>query len=214
MKDKIIKWMLFFLGILFLSLGISLMIWAQAVGLAPWDSFHLGLTNYLPFNVGQICQFVGAIAVVIGMLLGVMPKLGTILNTIVIGWLVNIFLDIFPKNNFIRIDSITIITFVLGLIVCGIGSGLYISADLGIGPRDSIMIGLNRKLGIKIGVARTFLEISIAILAFLLSGPIGIGTIIFSLSIGFFIEKTLKFLRNHNISMPSQEGKSKYTSKP
>lgn len=202
--NKIRKWIIFALGITSLSMGLSLTIWAKIIGVAPWDAFHLGLTNYLPFNLGQITQLVGIVAIIIGMFLGVMPKIGTVLNTIIIGWFINLILNILPNDPFPQVGLLSILVFVIGIIICGIGSGLYISADLGIGPRDSIMVGLNRKFGINVGVARTLMEVLIVILAFLLSGPIGFGTILFSLTIGFFVEKTVKVIKYLNLYQTSQ----------
>lgn len=195
-RNSIIKWILFTLGIVCLSFGISLTVQAKVLGVSPWDSFHLGLLHYLPFNFGQICQGVGAVAILIGMLLGIKPKLGTILNMLFIGWLVNFFLDVSLISNINTVNLFAFLVFILGVIFCGIGTGLYIAADVGIGPRDSIMVGLNKKFGIKIGIARTFLEVTVVILGFLLSGPIGIGTVIFSLTIGYFVEKTLLTVNN------------------
>jgi uncharacterized membrane protein YczE len=81
----------------------------------------------------------------------------------------------------------------------GMGTALYICADAGIGPRDSMMVGLHKKFGIRNGLARTILDVLVVCLGFLLSGPIGIGTVIFSLTIGFFVEKSSKFLKKFKI---------------
>lgn len=194
-KTVIKKWLLFCQGIVVLSFGLSLTVWAKVMGVGPWDSLHLGLTNYIPFNYGQVVQLVGAAAILLGMVLGVKPKLGTILNMLGIGWLANYFLSIFPANTLMKIGPASFLIFIAGVVISGIGTGLYITADVGVGPRDSIMVGLNKKFGIRVGYARTILEVSAVIIGFLLGGPIGIGTIIFSLSVGFVIERTLRVFR-------------------
>ena len=193
MKKEIIKkWLLYFVGISIMSLGISLTVWAKVWGVSPWDTFHLGLTNYVNLSFGVMVQLVGAVAIVIGIFLGVIPKLGTILNMIIVGWMLNILLGLFPPDALTEYSVISFSVFVFGILCSGVGTALYISADVGIGPRDSIMVGLNRKYGINIARARTFIEITAVFLAFMLAGPIGIGTILFSLTIGRVVEKTLK----------------------
>ncbi len=194
-KNEILRWAVFTVGIIVMSFGISLTVWAAVFGVSPWDTFHLGLSNYVPLNFGQITQLVGAGAIIIGMFLGVKPKLGTIINMVCVGWLINIILKYLPDDIVTEISAVTIVIFLFGVMITGVGTGLYISADAGIGPRDSMMIGLNKTFGIRIGLARTILEVLVVSLGFFLSGPIGFGTIIFSFSIGFFVEKTLKLIK-------------------
>lgn len=191
---NLFKWMIYAGGILIMSFGIALTIWAAILGVSPWDSFHLGLTYISPFNYGQISQFVGAVAILIGMILGVKPKIGTVLNMIIVGWLINRFLELLP-DILHEINALSLAVFLIGVILNGVGTALYISADKGIGPRDSMMMGVNKRFGIRIGLARTILEVLVVTLGFLLSGPIGIGTILFSLTIGFFVDKSFNILR-------------------
>ena len=199
-NSSIKKWLLFSQGITTLSLGIALTVWAKVWGVSPWEVFHLGLMNHLNFNFGQIVQLVGAVAIVLGAFLGVIPKLGTILNMLIIGWLANFFLGLFPANTLQEFSIVSFLVFIIGILCCGIGSGLYIAADVGIGPRDSIMIGLNRKFGIRIARARTFMEITVVILGFILAGPIGIGTLLFSVTIGHVVEKTLNLYKAYSLA--------------
>lgn len=191
---NLLRWGIYSLGILVMSFGIALTIWAQIVGVSPWDSFHLGLTYITPLNYGQISQIVGGIAILIGMALGVRPKLGTVLNMIIVGWLINRFLEILPKI-LTEISWLSLSVFMSGVLLSGIGTALYISADKGIGPRDSMMVGLNKKFGIRIGVARTILEVLVVSLGFILAGPIGLGTILFSLTIGIFVDRSFVVLK-------------------
>jgi len=194
------KWLLFSQGIIILSIGIALTVWAKIWGVSPWDAFHLGLANHLNFNFGQIVQLVGAVAIVLGAILGVIPKLGTILNMFIVGWLANYLLVLLPNNSLGKFSFVSLIFFVLGIICYGIGTGLYIAADVGIGPRDSIMVGLNKKFGIKIARARTFTEITAVFLGFMLAGPIGIGTVLFSVTIGYVVEKTLNLYKTYSLT--------------
>lgn len=205
MKNEIIKkWLLYFIGISIMSFGIALTVWAKVWGVSPWDTFHLGLTNYVSLSFGQVVQVVGAVAIAIGALLGVIPKIGTILNMIIVGWLLNVLLGLFPPDTLTEYSVVSFSVFVFGILFSGIGTGLYIAADVGIGPRDSIMVGLNRKFGINISRARTFIEILAVIMAFMLAGPIGIGTILFSVTIGRVVEKTLNLHRDY-ISKPQTD---------
>lgn len=185
------KWTLFFIGITLLSLGITIMIWAKALGVSPWDVFHLGLVYHSSLNYGQVIQGIGLIVIVLSLFLGVKPGLGTVLNMLVIGWEVNFFL----AHPFVPLPHnlwSLFLYLILGTAFIGVGTGLYIGANTGAGPRDSLMIGFQKKFGWPVGRARTILELLVLFIGYLLSGPVGIGTLIYSLTIGFFVEKTIR----------------------
>ncbi len=168
----------FMLGLFIFGLAISLMVKA-GLGVAPWDVLHLGLTHYLPFTFGQVMIGSGVVCVIIAVFLRVRPTLGTVLNMIFIG----VFVDLInkmallpdPVSNAWRWSYL-----LLGIVLCGFATGLYITAALGTGPRDSLMVGLHQVTGWRIGPVRTIIEVSVVLLGYILSGPIGWGTLVFS----------------------------------
>lgn len=173
-------------GLFILSMGIVLLIQAH-LGPTPWDVLHLGLTLYLPFSLGQVLIGVGVLVVLLSWALGVKPYTGTVLNMILIG----LFVDLLMKWGWFPVPGeilYRVIYLVVGIITCGMGTGIYISANLGSGPRDSLMLALHKITGWRIGVVRTILEVTVVTVGWLLGGLLGIGTLIFSLTIGWTSE--------------------------
>jgi uncharacterized membrane protein YczE len=169
-------------GLLLFGLGIVLTIKSN-LGTAPWDALHLGLIHYIPLTLGQVSQLTGILVIVISFCLGMKPGWGTVANMYFIG----IFIDFFMDSKWIPIP--THWSFQVGLLLAGIwiigwGSFFYLSAALGAGPRDSFMVGTVEKTGWSVWKVRTVIESSVAILGYLLGGPIGIGTVIIALTLG------------------------------
>ncbi|MCF8010236.1 MAG: YitT family protein [Clostridiales bacterium] len=181
------------LGLFVLSIGIVLLIRAN-LGPAPWDVFHTGITNYISLTLGQVMILAGGIIVLLSWVLGVKPYTGTVLNMTLIGF----FVDYIMNQGWFIVPHLMfycIIYMIFGIILCGAGSGIYISANLGAGPRDSLMLALCKITGQRVGVVRTILEVSVVIAGYLLGGLFGPGTIMFSLFIGWVIEFSLNLIR-------------------
>ncbi|MEG6616530.1 YitT family protein [Peptococcaceae bacterium 1198_IL3148] len=183
------SWLL--LGLFLYGAAIVLLLQAR-LGLTPWDVLHQGLTQYLPFTLGQVMIGVGAILVAITWLLGVKPGIGSILNMILIGVFVDqiIIWGLFPAPEAM---GYRILYLVVGVLCCGLATGVYITANLGSGPRDSLMLALHNITGWRIGPVRTVIEVTVVIVGYLLGGLLGIGTLVFSLTIGWATEFFLTF---------------------
>jgi hypothetical protein len=196
LKEYTYRWLFFLVGIMILGLGVSLTIKGQWFGVGSWDVLHIGLYKNLGLTIGSWSIIMGIIVITIASIgLREFPRLGTFLNMILVG----LFIDFF---NWLIPDATTWLThgvsFILGLVLLGIGSGVYVSANLGAGPRDSFMLLLVQKMKISVRVARTMMEVIVAIIGFLLGGPIGIGTVIMAFGIGpvmqFALEESTKRL--------------------
>ncbi|AQS59860.1 YczE/YyaS/YitT family protein [Desulforamulus ferrireducens] len=186
-----LSWLM--LGLFLFGLSIVLIIQAQ-LGISPWDVLHMGLTSYLPFTFGQIMIGTGLLCVLLAYPMGVKPSSGTILNMIFIG----VFADIILNQGWIpAYDSylVRLLYLFIGVMGCGFATGMYISARMGTGPRDSLMVGLHKITGWRIGVVRTAIELTVVGLGFLLGGPVGLGTVVFSLSIGWATEFSMHFFK-------------------
>ncbi|KJS65544.1 MAG: hypothetical protein JL50_17530 [Peptococcaceae bacterium BICA1-7] len=172
----------------FFIYGLSIVLVVKAgLGVSPWDVFHLGAANYLPFTFGQIMIGAGFLCIAISLPMGVRPRSGTILNMIFIG----VFTDLIIAGGWIpEADDYLArsLYLVVGVLSCGLATGVYITANMGTGPRDSLMMGLHHITGWRIGVVRTIIEVAVTLLGFLLGGPVGLGTVAFSLTIGFSSE--------------------------
>ncbi len=179
-------------GFAILSLGIYLKYWA-GLGTGAWTVFHVGLALHLPLTIGQVTIVMGALLLGLGTLLKVPPRIGTIMNMVFIGLFFDLWdwLALFPEPQHL-VTQFTY--FFCGLALLSLGAGTYLTAGLGAGPRDSVMLGLNKRFGLSIRLARTLMEVAVLLLGFLLGGPVGVGTIIASLSIGPAIQFWMQYL--------------------
>lgn len=185
--------------LLYASLFIAFFIMAFAavlslktnLGISPWNVFHTGLINYLPITFGQANIFTGAALIIISCFLGVRPYIATFLNMIFIGSFIDLVYDwgvflLIPDHYLVRM-----LILVLSVFLTAFGSAMYFAANLKYGPRDGLMMGLCKKTGVRVGVIRTIIEVSVVIIGWLMGGMFGVGTIIYSLTIGFFLELSM-----------------------
>jgi uncharacterized membrane protein YczE len=176
-------------GLACFGLGIALFIEAN-LGNPPWDILHAGLAKKLGLPVGLVVNLVGVAVLGIWIPLRERVGLGTVLNTLEIGFTVDLFLRFIPRPNAL-LERWAFA--VVGMLVIGIGSGLYIGSGLGAGPRDGVMLGL-RRFGLSVRTARSLIELATMGLGFALGGKIGFATAFFMLAIGPLVQVSLKHL--------------------
>ena len=178
-------------GLAFFGFGITLFLRAN-LGLAPWDIFHKGLSEKFGISIGLVIQGVGLLLLVLWIPLRQRPGVGTILNAVEIGLVVNLTKPLIGEPDQLVIRALMVIA---GVLVVGIGSALYIGAGLGSGPRDGLMLGLSKRSiagrQISIRVARTVVEITVMVAGLFLGGSIGVGTLIFMFGIGPLVQLIL-----------------------
>jgi uncharacterized membrane protein YczE len=170
-------------GLSLFGLGISLLI-AANLGAAPWDVFHTGISERTGWPVGAIIVVVGIALLALWIPLKESPGLGTVLNAFEIGLVVGVVLPVIPEPEALVPRLLMMIG---GVVIIALGSGLYIGAGLGPGPRDGLMTGLARR-GLSIRLARTGIEVLVLIAGVVLGGSIGIGTAVFALCIGPLVQ--------------------------
>jgi len=174
------RWIFLFLGFACYGLAIAMMVRAD-LGLGPWDAFHQGVALQLDIKIGTAAVIVGAAVMLFWLPLKQKPGIGTVLNVLCIGPMTNIALDYVPAPQ----GPIEQWALMLGgIVVISIGSALYLPTKLGAGPRDGLMLGLHRKFGLSIRVARTIVEVSVLAIGWWLGGAVGMGTIAFAFLIG------------------------------
>jgi len=185
-----IRLLFFFLGLMILSLGIAMIIEAN-LGASAWDVLHLGLEKTLGLTVGVWSQIVGFIVIIITFFLDKkMITVGTVLNMIFVGLFLDLFIYILPTIEDILFQYLILL---LGILVMGMGAGLYITAKLGPGPRDGLLLALSNRFKTGIGKIKTTMEITVLIIGWFLGGPVFIGTLIASVFIGPIMQFAIKF---------------------
>ena len=185
-RRNILRYLVLFSGLFIIASGIVFTINAH-LGVNPWDVLHIGIANQTGISIGRVMQGVGLLLIVVSYLLKVKLYIGTILNMIFLGLFVDLIIGwgYVPQSELLWLR---ILLYLAGVLIFGFGVAIYISANLGAGPRDSLMLALTKASRFRVGTIRTFMEITVALIGFLLSGPLGIGTVIFAFSIGFFME--------------------------
>jgi uncharacterized protein len=166
--------------------GIVLVVQAR-LGAAPWDVLHLGISLQTGISMGRVMQSIGLILLLISWIFHVKPSLVTLINMVFLGQ----FVDIIRNMNYLPSPEalwMRIFIYLIGVAVFGIGVGFYIGANRGAGPRDSLMMALTRATSLRVGVIRTIMEVVVATTGYFLGGPLGVGTVMFALFIGFFVE--------------------------
>ncbi len=161
-----------------------------ALGLDPWDVFHAGVVERAGLSFGTIVIIVGALVLLLWIPLRQAPGLGTIANVVLIGVATDVTLAMLAAPDALA----TRMAFLVGgVVINGLAGALYIGAQLGPGPRDGLMTGLVRRTGLSVRLVRTSLELTVLGIGFLLGGQVGLGTLLYAVSIGPLVQFFLKF---------------------
>ncbi|MGW5473039.1 membrane protein YczE [Streptomyces chartreusis] len=159
----------------------SAMLVEAGLGLEPWNVLHQGLAELTGLTIGVLSIIVGAAVLLLWIPLRQRPGLGTVSNVFVVGVAMDGALALLPEAHSL---AVRIPLLVAGILLNGAATGLYIAARFGPGPRDGLMTGLHRRTGRSIRLMRTALEIAVVVTGFALGGTVGIGTLLYALSIG------------------------------
>jgi uncharacterized membrane protein YczE len=155
------------------------------LGLDPWDVFHAGVMTHVGLTFGEVVIVVGVLVLLLWIPLRQMPGLGTVANAVLIGVATDATLAVVSAPD----DLLPRAALMLGGIVLnGLAGALYIGAQLGPGPRDGLMTGLARRTGLSIRLVRTSLEVTVLAVGFLLGGHVGLGTVVYAVSIGPLVQ--------------------------
>jgi uncharacterized membrane protein YczE len=168
-----------YLGLILSGISSSLLVLAN-LGLDPWDVFHQGLSRTFGLAIGTWAIIVGAVVLLLWIPLRQRPGIGTVSNVVLVGLTMNVVLGHVgaPHAMAARIACL-----VCGVFLNGVATGAYIGAGLGPGPRDGLMTGIAAR-GHSIRVVRTGLEVTVLVTGWLLGGTVGVGTVVYALSIG------------------------------
>ena len=176
-------------GTSLIGVGISLNYLAN-LGLGPWGVFHDGLSKTIGITYGRTIIVTGVAVMLLWIPLKQKPGLGTLIDIFLVGLVADTIILYFEFSENIFLSLILIL---LGIISVGTGTAIYVGADLGVGPRDGIMVGLET-LGIKIGTARNLIELIAFLTGWLLGGLVGYVTILFVIGIGPVVQLVLPYV--------------------
>src|SRR6056300_699276 len=173
---------LFFLvfGLILFGLGEGLLIVSLA-GASPWSVLAQGISLNVNFSIGIITVLISIGVLFLWLPLKQKPGVGTILNAIIIGLMIDVCIKFIPTpENYLN----QLILATIAVLTVGLGGGIYLVANLGAGPRDGLMVGLQKKTNLPIATVRAFLEITVMSIGWYLGGTVGIGTLLFAFGIG------------------------------
>ena len=178
-----------FVGLVLYGWSMAMMV-RSGLGLDPWDVFHYGLARHVPLSFGQVTIVVGAIVLLAWIPLRQRPGVGTILNIFVIGLAADFGLAMMTQpGNLVGRGALL----VGGIVLNGLAGALYVGAHLGPGPRDGLWVAITRRYGLSIRLVRTVIELSVLLVGWLMGGVVGVGTVLYALSIGhlnqFFLHR-------------------------
>ena len=180
LKPKISTFFFLCLGLTLFGLGEGLLI-VSAMGNSPWTVLAEGIHLDVGFSIGLITVFISIVVLLFWLPLKQKPGIGTILNALIIGLMIDVCIKFVPTpENYIS----QLLLAIIAVLTVGLGGGIYLVANLGPGPRDGLMIGLQKKTNLPIATVRAFLEITVMSIGWYLGGTVGIGTLLFAFGIG------------------------------
>lgn len=181
------------IGLFICAIGQNLFLYCD-LGMNPWNVFHQGLSLHLPITIGQASQIVGFIIITVCMFFKIFPGIATLLNMYFIGF----FVDMIINLNLISTPETIVgkvIMCISGVVVLSFGMFMYMSQELGAGPRDGLMLALTQRTRFKVGAIRNFMEVTVLIVGIILGGKFGVGTIIASLMAGPALQTIFKLFK-------------------
>ncbi|MFE7710442.1 YitT family protein [Streptomyces sp. NPDC057486] len=178
-----------YVGLALYGASSALMVRA-GLGLEPWGVLHQGLSERTGLSIGVVAIIVGAAVLLLWIPMRQRPGLGTVSNVFAIGLAMDGTLALVPELHGL---AARIVIMVAGIALNGVATGLYIAARFGPGPRDGLMTGLHRRTGRSVRLVRTAIEVAVVATGFLLGGSLGVGTVLYALSIGPLAQLFLRF---------------------
>lgn len=188
------EWLQIVLGLFVFSFGVHLTIFA-GIGVAPWDCFGMGVANHTPLNYGLAMTATSVLILIIDLLLRERIGFGTIIDALLTGNFVELFNQInpLPENRSVWLGVLIMLA---GLAIMAVGQWIYMRAAQGCGPRDSLLVGIGKRLKrLPIGAVQMFIWGAVLLVGWLLGGPVGVGTLICTFGAGTVMQVVYSLLR-------------------
>ena len=180
LRPKISTFLFLCLGLTLFGLGEGLLI-ISFTGASPWSVLAQGISLNVDFSIGTITLFISIGVLIFWLPLNQKPGIGTILNALIVAVMIDICIKfVSTPENYIS----QLILAIIAVLITGFGGGIYLVANLGAGPSDVLMVGLQKKTNIPIAAVRAFLEITVVTIGWYLGGTVGVGTLLFAFGIG------------------------------
>lgn len=185
------RWFQLLFGLFLYGIAIAMMI-RGAIGISPWDVLAQGISIHTGISFGLASVLVSGVVLLLWIPIRQRLGIGTVLNAILIGPAAEFGLWLIPAQHDLLVQ---ILLFGMGLLILGIATGLYIGARFGPGPRDGLMTGIHNRWGVRIWVVRTSIEVTVLIIGWILGGNVGVGTLVFAVTVGPLVHFTMPLLR-------------------
>ena len=180
LRPKISTFLFLCFGLTLFGLGEGLLI-VSLTGASPWTVLAQGISLNVDFSIGTITLFISLGVLFFWIFLNQKPGIGTFLNALIVAVMIDISIAFVPApESFI----FQLLLAIFAVLIVGLGSGFYLVANLGPGPRDGLMTGIQRKTNYPIAAVRAFLEITVVSIGWYLGGTVGIGTLLFAFGVG------------------------------
>ena len=180
LKPKFLTFFFLCFGLMLFGLGEGLLI-VSFTGASPWSVLAQGISLKVNLSIGTITLLTSIAVLILWIPLGQKPGMGTIFNALIIALMIDLCIKFVPTpSNFYN----QLILAIVSVITVGIGGGIYLVSNLGAGPRDGLMVGLQKKTNLPIALVRATLEITVVSIGWYLGGTVGIGTLLFAFGIG------------------------------
>ena len=180
LKPKISTFFFLCFGLTLFGLGEGLLI-VSAAGASPWTVLAQGIFLNVGYSIGIVTIVISVLVLILWFPLNQKPGIGTILNALIIGLMIDVCITFVPTpESYVS----QLILALLAVFIVGLGGGIYLVANLGAGPRDGLMIGLQKKTNLPIAAVRATLEITVMSIGWYLGGTVGLGTLLFAFGIG------------------------------
>ena len=179
-KPKISTSLFLCFGLTLFGLGEGLLI-VSFTGASPWSVLAQGISLNVDLSIGVITILISVGVLIFWIPLNQRPGIGTILNALIVGLMIDVCIKFVPTpENYVS----QLLLAIVAVLTVGLGGGIYLVANLGAGPRDGLMVGLQQKISLPIAAVRAFLEITVMSIGWYLGGTVGVGTLLFAFGIG------------------------------
>ena len=180
LRPKISTFLFLCFGLTLFGLGEGLLL-VSLTGASPWTVLAEGISLNVDFSIGTVTFFVSLGVLFFWFFLDQKPGIGTLLNALIVAVMIDVSINYIPTpENYIS----QLLMAIFGVLIVGLGSGFYLVSNLGPGPRDGLMTGIQRKTNFPIAAVRAFLEITVVSIGWYLGGTVGIGTLLFAFGVG------------------------------
>ena len=180
LKPKLSTLLFLCFGLALFGLGEGLLI-VSFTGASPWSVLAQGISLNVDYSIGVITLFISIGVLFFWIFLSQKPGIGTVLNALIIAVMIDICINFVPTpGNYLY----QIFLAILAVLIVGLGAGIYLVANLGPGPRDGLMVGLQKKTNLPIAIVRAVLEITVVSIGWYFGGTVGVGTLLFAFGIG------------------------------